>query len=157
MTNQEQANRLIQEANEHHRLKRYEPAIEAYRKAMALFPAYRAFGVVVGDMLFELKRYAEAAEAYQEVVALTPGHDEAWSRLGQCRMMLNQLPQAAEAFDTAVKANDSAAEALFYGAMVWVRLNDHNKARAYLHRALALRPDWTSRAREDVLLKTVLA
>ena len=157
MSIQTQANEWIQKANTYHAAKKYELAIEAYREAMRLFPAYRAFGVVVGDMLFELKRYTEAVEAYREVVALTPSHDEAWSRLGQCWMVLNQLPQAAEAFETAVKANDSAAEPLFYGAMVLVRLNDQNKARTYLQRALALRPDWKARAREDVLLKTVLS
>ena len=97
-TLQDRANALILKANAAKENGRLDDAIQAYREAMGLVPAYSAFGLVIGDLLVESKRYAEAAEAYRETVSQSPDHDQAWVGLGQCQMLMEDHEEAVESF-----------------------------------------------------------
>ena len=65
-----------------HEMERWDEALEAFEKAIALEPdlpeAWRNKGVA----LERLNRYKEAQEAFQHLVELTPNNSAAWLQLG---------------------------------------------------------------------------
>jgi tetratricopeptide (TPR) repeat protein len=155
-SNQEQANEFAQQGTAFHSQKKYEQAIEAYEKAIALFPPYRAYKFIIGEMLFELRRVEEAAQAFRETLEFTPDHEQAWNDLGQCLLLLGRHEQALQAFECAIEIKPDYVEALYNGAMAHARLQHPAKAKAYLAKVLTLRPDWEPYARENALLKEYL-
>jgi tetratricopeptide (TPR) repeat protein len=144
---------LIKQGKTFYSQEEYERAIEAFEQAIELFPAYGSYKLLIGDMLFKLRRIEAATQAYRETIEFVPEHDQAWSGLGQCMMLLGKDQEARDAFERAVELASDAPEPLYYGAMVYAKLNDHAKAQTFLRRALALRPDWKKAARQDPLLK----
>lgn len=157
--NQTTAEELVRLANAFHREERYEQAIATYREAIVLMPnspVYVAYNFMIGDMLAEMQRYEEAVQAFRETVRAIPMHDEAWLRLGESLMLLGCDEKAAQAFDRCLEIDDSVDRAWYYGATVYARLNDGNRATEYLERALQLGPEWELYAQRDPLLKGYL-
>lgn len=150
---QARANELLKQGKAFYNQEDYERAIEAFEQAIRLFPPYSSYKLLIGDMLFKLRRVEAAAQAYRETLEFAPEHDQAWSGLGQCMMLLGRDQEALDAFERAIELASDAPEPLYYGAMVYAKLNDRTKAQTYLRRALALRPDWKKAARQDPLLK----
>lgn len=155
-SNQEQANEFARQGNLFHSQKQYEQAIEAYEKAIVLFPPYRAYKFIIGEMLFELRRFEEAAHAYRETLEFTPDHEQAWNDLGKCLLLLGRHEQALQAFECAIEIEPDYVEALYYGAMAHAKLENSAKAKVYLAKALELHPGWEAHARENALLKEYL-
>lgn len=151
-TFQERANQLVQQGNAARSRGQVEAAVQAYREAIALVPAYASLNLVIGDMQAEAQRYPEAADAYRSVVAYHPDHDEAWTGLGRCLLLLDELDQAAAAFEAALAANPANVEANYYGALLAARAGDPRTAEERLVLALTQRRDWETRARAEPLL-----
>ncbi|CAG0933343.1 hypothetical protein TFLX_03012 [Thermoflexales bacterium] len=154
--NQSQANSLIQQAQEWQKQSNYAKAIEAYEQAIALFPPYASFNLIVGDLYFRLQNYTAASQAYWAVLETIPEHAQAWSSLGQCLLLLKQVSKAVEAFDHAVEIDDQLVEAWYYGALAYGYLGQIQETKERLQRALQLRPDWEAVARQEPLLKAHL-
>ncbi len=150
---QERANALIAEANTLQAAGQYEEAIQVYKEAISLVPAYHSFYLVVGDLLQKLERHQEAAEAYRKVIDDNPNHSQAWGGLGVCMMVLGRHEQAAQALDRAVQLDPQDGQSFFYGAMIYTLQGNRRKAKSYLERALKIYPDWTVRAKQDPLLR----
>jgi tetratricopeptide (TPR) repeat protein len=153
---QSQANAFIRTAQELQTQNRYEEAIAAYEKAIDLFPIYRSYKFLIGDLYFRLQNYTAAAQAYWAVLEDTPEHAQAWSSLGQCLLLLKQVSKAVEAFDHAVEIDEQLVEAWYYGALAYSYLDQPQETKKRLQRALQLRPDWEPLARQEPLLKTYL-
>lgn len=152
-TFQERANELIQKGNSAHAQGQTETAIQAYREAIELVPAYASLHLVIGDLRFDEGRYDEAADSFEALVAFDPDHDQAWASLGQCRLMRDDLDGAGEAFDAALAARSDNVEANYYGAILAARAGDQRSAANRLFLALTQRPAWEARAREEPLLE----
>ncbi len=152
-SHQEKANERIARGNELRAAGMHDRAIEAYREALHLVPAYGSLNLVLGDMLLEQQRYEEAAEAYQATLEHLPDHDQALAGLGQCQLVLEQHEAALETFNRALEANPRNGQAAYYGAMLYVLNGDRKKAADYLAGALQRSPSWEENARQDPLLK----
>ncbi len=156
---QQQANTLIQQANQLVTHSETEQAIELYREAMALqpdSPIYGAYNFPVGDMLMKLQRFTEAATAYQKAIAFVPEHAQAWCGLGQAQLMLGRYEEAVQSFQHGLTVEPDNAEAWYYSALAYGKLNDEQHARDSLQKALKLKPDWKAAAQQDDLLKKYL-
>jgi tetratricopeptide (TPR) repeat protein len=150
---QEKANELIARGNDLRERGSLDQAIDAYREAIRLVPAYGSLNLVLGDMLFQRQRYDEAGKAYQATLEFMPNHDQAWARLGQCQLLLEDHESALESFNKALEANSRNGEASYYGAMLYVLNGDRKKAATYLATAVREKPSWEQTAREDPLLR----
>ena len=151
-TNQHRAHTLITQADDLRERGKLDEAISAYREAIRLVPAFGTLNLVVGDMLFKLQRPAEAAEAYRAVLGIVPDHERAWSSLGQCQLLLGQYEEAFTSFEKALEIAPNDVEANYYLAILYVRRDDRKKAVSCLRRALQLRPQWETQARNDKML-----
>jgi len=152
---QERANELITKGNELRSQGRLDPAIDAYREAIRLIPAYESLNLVLADMLFERKEFKEAGEAYRKTLEFAPEQEKAWAGLGQCQMVLEQHDAAFESFTRALAINPQNGESNYYLAMLHVLKGERKKAGDHLARALREKPSWEENAREDPLLKAL--
>lgn len=150
------ANELIAQANKAYEAKEYDTAVSLYNKAIALYPPYTSYKLIVADTLYHLRRPSEALTAYQELVEFVPEHDQGWVGIGRCQMLLNELPAAADAFNHALRINPDAATAHYNLAMVQAKQNQRAAARASLHRALELQPKWREHVEQDAFLQQLL-
>ena len=150
-TNQARAHTLITRADDLRERGRLDEAITAYREAIRLVPAFGTLHLVIGDLLFKLQRPAEAAEAYQAMLEMVPDHEQAWSSLGQCQLLLGQYETAFTSLEKALSLNANDGEAIYYLALLSARTQS-KKAVPYLKKALQLRPQWETQARNDKLL-----
>ncbi|MFL6530240.1 MAG: tetratricopeptide repeat protein [Chthoniobacterales bacterium] len=86
--------------------------------------------------LFQAKKWPEAATAYEALVKAEPENAKAWQQLGMCRYSLGDFARAATALEKSVTlASDPFV--LFNLACVYARLNEKDKAIAWLGEALA--------------------
>lgn len=153
---QANANTLIAQANKHYEAGDLNTAISLYNQAIALFPAYTSYKIVVADALFKQQRPSEALVAYQELVAFTPEHDQGWVGVGNCQMLLGDLSAAVEAFARVISINPDDALAHYNLAMVQAKQNQRAAASDSLRRALELNPDWRTHVEQNVLLRELL-
>jgi len=78
--------------------RRWEEAIDAYRRALAEFPDDVAALVGLGLALFESGRLEEALEAYQRAAEIDTENPTLPERVGQTLEKLGRLEEAAEAY-----------------------------------------------------------
>ena len=129
----------------------------AYIEAIRLFPPYHVYRLVVADIYYDEDQFQEAAANYAALVQLSTAHEQAWYGLGLCQMRLGEMREAAAAFDRVIEIDAGNAQAHYAAAMAYTLLHDEKQGRRYLLRALALKPEWRSSARQDALLQTYFA
>lgn len=154
---QERANDLIRQAEAWRQQQDYTQAIAAYTEAIRLFPPYHVYRLVVADLYYDREQFQEAVANYEALVQLSPEHDQAWYGLGLCQMRLGQMDEAAAAFDRVIELDAGNAQAHYAGAIAYTLLHNEKQGRRYLLRALDLKPEWRSSARQDALLHTYFA
>ncbi|MBI5083747.1 MAG: tetratricopeptide repeat protein [Acidobacteria bacterium] len=71
-----------------------EQAVQLYRKALAIRPAWVDGWLYLGAALYQMNREAEATDAFRKGVALAPGHGMAWAFLGLAEAELDNAEQA---------------------------------------------------------------
>jgi tetratricopeptide (TPR) repeat protein len=71
-------------------------AIELYREALRLKPAWTEGWWDLGRLLYQSRRWAEAREALHKVVSLEPRHVASWIVLGLCDYELKDYENALE-------------------------------------------------------------
>jgi serine/threonine-protein kinase len=108
---------------------RYEKAVEAYRRAIALNPDVARMHFNLGAALLRLGRFEEARAALDESIRISPV-PLAFSNLGVAHYLLGRFPEAAASFQRAV---DLAPK--------------NYRWRVYLGDALSQIPDESGRAR----------
>lgn len=98
------------------KLHMYEPALEAYQKAIDLGPRWRAIGYFNrGYILLEQEKYQEAAEAYGQVVKIDSPHAaDAWVNLAVCHYKLGDMDAAEHDLRQALAENPNHERAQKY-------------------------------------------
>ena len=155
-TQQEKANAILARAEEHRRRGSLDLAIDAYREAIRLVPAYGSLNRHLGDLLFEKKAYTEAAEAYSLALEFIPADPQALTALGRCRLLLGEHAQALEFFDRVLETDPESPEANYYGALLYAREKETRKASRLLQTALRRKPEWAEHAAREPLLQPLL-
>src|SRR5579863_9173724 len=91
-------------------LRRFDPALLAYDRALALDPRHIFLHLVRGDVLRWLLRYDEALQSYNHFLGYAPDHAEAWIGRGLALQALGRLEEALVSYSRA-QASDPALAA----------------------------------------------
>ncbi len=119
---------------------KYEEALVAYDRAIALNPTFAAAYFNKGCALDALKRYEEALTAYDRAIALNPTFALAYNNKGNTLNSLQRYDEALAAYDRAIALNPSFAAAYFNKGYTLNSLQRYEEALAAYDRAIALNP-----------------
>ena len=124
-------------------------AIQAYQKAIALYPEYAEALLQLGLTYASLNRYPEATQAFKEVVRLQPQSAMALGNLGAAYMKLGRFPEARDAFQKAVRLHPDDPENHYRLGLALGKMKRDREALAEFSQAVKLQPDM-ARAHRDL-------
>ena len=133
---------LVDEADKMAEDKKWPEAIDAYKLAIRLDPAYGPAYGGLGDAYFNGGNWEQALVAYKEQVRLAPNDAQAQYDLGY---FYNAAGRHGEAFAPLVKATsiDPTFAEAFYGiGYAYLRGADFEKSLSFLKSAIRLKPDY---------------
>ena len=122
-------------------LKRYEEALAACGKALALKPDLAEAWLGRGNVLAALKRHDDAFAAYDKALALKPDLAESWLGRGNAVFHLKRYEEALAACGKALALKPDLAEAWLGRGNVLAALKRHDDAFAAYDKALAFKSD----------------
>jgi len=131
-----------------HLQKKFGPAQEALKAAIALAPKQFAFYNNLGNTLKELGRLEEAVETYRKAIELNPKSHDAFNNLG---VSLNQAGLSAKAvtqYDAALKLKPNYPEALHNRGVALQQLGKMDAARRDYIASIQLRPTYAKAYRD---------
>jgi len=137
-------NELIATAEAAAKQGQFEPALEAYREALAKRPDSVETKLALAETLFDARKYPEAETSFRQLIAAQPDLAEAKRGLGDTLYERRRYTDAVAAYQSAAQAglNDSElynnyANALFRTGTI------ENKERAieYYRKSIALKPE----------------
>ncbi|KPK05442.1 MAG: hypothetical protein AMS20_06580, partial [Gemmatimonas sp. SG8_28] len=114
-------------------------ALRAYDEAIAADPGNLEARVLVGDLFLEKYQGTEAIESYEAVLERNPRHPGALLGLARQRRFAGSA-EAMGFADRALETNSRSVDALVLRAMLWVELEDPDRAQADVQRALTVNP-----------------
>lgn len=118
-------------------------ALEAYDRALALFPAYKEARWNMALVLAALGRNEEALSQFQRLAALFPSRPEYHFNVGRYQRKLNRMDLAAKAYHKAISVKGGAYPEAYYNlALLFQDQGRDDSAEAYLKKALSLRTDF---------------
>ncbi len=117
---------------------RWEEAIEAYRRVVAIDPTYAAAWNNLGLLLHRMGQYAEARQAYAAALEQDPGCAEAAYNLGSLEEDTGQVEQAIRHYRRALAIRPDYADAHFNLAAALARAGRGREAVGHWQRYLAL-------------------
>jgi len=114
----------------------FQPAIEAYRRALAQNPAWWQGWESLGMLLADRGEYAQAHEAFETLVKLQPKRGDAWVLLGICEFRLGQYDPAVGHLEKA-RTFDITDKVLlrllyYYSAAIMILRGDFDTAQVRL-------------------------
>lgn len=121
-------------------LRRYDEALAAVDKALALDPAFAEAWLGRGNILSELKRHDDAGAACDKALALQPEFAEAWLGRGNVWRDLGRYEDALSAYDKALQRKPDLAEAWLGRGNTFHETRRGDEAVAAFDKALALNP-----------------
>jgi protein O-GlcNAc transferase len=121
--------------------KRFEDALAAYDKAIALRPDYADALYNRGITLMDLRRFEEALASYDKVIALEPGYAKALNNRGNVLQVLKRFEQAVASYDRAVAVEPGYIDAFYNRGMALQELKRFDEALASADAVIALKPD----------------
>ncbi len=98
----------------YYRARKYEEAIEAFKKGLEYEPGKASIVQMVAFLYARLPDYENAVDWYQKTLRLDPGAPQANKRLGQALEKLNRMEEARDAFEAELKYNPTDASCHFY-------------------------------------------
>ncbi|MBI4368298.1 MAG: tetratricopeptide repeat protein [Candidatus Omnitrophica bacterium] len=107
---------LNQKAGEHYKERRYESALDAFRKAQIKSPDNSTIRYNLGTTLYQLDQFQEADTQLERSVANAKTKDlkaEAWYNYGNTQYRLGQFDKAIQAYREALHLNPSDQDAKF--------------------------------------------
>ena len=119
---------------------KYEMAIEAYDKAIAINPMNAASWNNKGFALNILGRNEEAIEAYNKAIEIDPMYANAWNNKGLALYTLSLYERAIEAYDKAIEINPKHVDAWNNKGLVLYILEKYEKAIKAFNNAIKIDP-----------------
>lgn len=116
-------------------------AIQAFTKAIDLYPSYSDAYGQRGLAFYRLNQYEEALADYQKAAQLNPGNANALSNMGSLYFQQQNYQAAKNAFERALKANPNHVDALANYASTLGTLGEYKSAITYFKKASQLNPN----------------
>jgi predicted TPR repeat methyltransferase len=139
----QRASEWRREGDAHYDAQRWDDAVDAFERALALDPGFVEAWFRLGNARQDLGNNLRATECFERAVALEPTHAKAWNNLGVSRQKLGQDRPAAEAYRHAVNLDPAFLQAILNLAHVTASLGDDEGAMMLFERATSLDPDNT--------------
>lgn len=117
---------------------RNEEALQEFQRARALAPRSYALLNAIGLCLIRLYRLDEAISAFDEAIRINPAYAPSHQRKGVALGMAGMPKLSADSFRRAVSLDPRNVEALANLASVAARNGEHETARRFADRALAI-------------------
>lgn len=121
--------------------KKHGAALDTIKRALALDSTAPLFHFHLGNALDKAKKFPEAEDAFLKATALAPGWDEAWYNLGNAARAQNNDAAAQQHYEKTIALNPNHILALNNLALLYAKVEAHEKAAAMINRALAIQPD----------------
>ena len=106
-------------------------ALPALTTAQTATPAMQR-----ADELYKAKKWTEATQAYEDILKSEPENDTVWYQLALAHYSLGQFAPAADAFLKNIQLTKNPT-AMFNLACVYARMNEKDKAIAWLGKAFS--------------------
>jgi tetratricopeptide (TPR) repeat protein len=116
-------------------------ALEHFRRAIELRPAYLAARIELGNLLLAAGKVDEAAAQYAAAVAIAPGSAPALTNLGKAFLEQGRVEEAIQTQEQALAADPTYAIAELNLGMAFVRQGRIGDARARFERVVAAEPE----------------
>lgn len=120
--------------------KRFEEALEVYRRADVQSPDKPEVLIGMGLALKALERFPEAAAAFAKATMVAPASAEAWVNLGNMQRKTDDWISAVASYEQAIGLNPSLPEAHNNLGAAFIDLNQDDRARQCFDRARELNP-----------------
>ena len=122
-------------------LRRYDEAIGAYDKALALKPDLAEAWNGRGNVCTRLRRYSDANAAYDKALSIRPDLAESWLGRGNVFAGERRHDDAIAAYERALSLRPDMAQAWNGCGDVFIVLKRYDQASAAFDKALALNPN----------------
>ena len=117
-------------------------AIEQYREAVRLDPAYVRAVKGLANALLVAGAGREAIAGFSELLRLDPNDAEAYNNLGFARIQLGEYQDAIESLERALALKPDYADAHYNLARAFARVGRPDRALLQFRETLKLRSDW---------------
>lgn len=130
----------------------FEPAIEAYQKALKLDPNYVPALVNLGNIFFTKGQLDQAEAMYLHAQQLLPHNPKILFNLGNLADERNDFPRACDFFQQAIVAEPFYADAHFNLAVTYEKMGRITEAKIHWERYLKVdtNGEWTEIAKEHL-------
>ncbi|HKO62674.1 MAG TPA: tetratricopeptide repeat protein, partial [Pyrinomonadaceae bacterium] len=119
---------LLATGQDAHQAGRYEAAIAAFNRVIALSKnqprAAAVANFLIGNVNMTQKKFGNAEMAYQKAIALNPSHAESYNNLGEALGELKQFPRAINAFARAIALDSTLLKARYNQAVTYDRMRN---------------------------------
>ena len=123
-----EVDQLLASGQDAHEARRYEDAIAAYNRVIALSKnqprAAAVANFLIGNVNMSQKRFGNAEIAYQKSIALNPSHADSYNNLGEALGELKQFPRAIDAFAKAIALDPTLLKARYNQAVTYDRMRN---------------------------------
>ena len=128
---------------------RFNDAIAAFERAVALNPADAASLFNFGFALQRAGRHEEAIGRFQRAIELDPSIDRAWYGMGISLIQLGRYREAIERLNEAARLQPMSPFAYYQLAAAWFKLGEHEKVQAEYRRVKGFDPTVAEHIRVD--------
>ncbi len=123
-----EVDRLLATGQDAHQAGRYEEAIAAFNRVLALSKNQPRTAAVanflIGNVNMTQKKFGNAEIAYQKAIALNPSHPDSYNNLGEALGELKQFPRAIDAFTKAIALDPLLLKARYNQAVTYDRMKN---------------------------------
>lgn len=132
--------KALDEKNEQLKNQLIQNSIQAFSKAIELYPSYSDAYGQRGLAYYRLNQMEAALADYKKAVQFNPGNANALSNMGSLYFQQKEYQNAKIAFERAIKVNPNHVDALANYASTLGTLGDYNSAITYFKKAVNLKP-----------------
>lgn len=153
----EAAMRFYNRGNSDYALKRYDRAIESYRRAIELEPTMHVAHMNLGLAYKDTGHMDKAAEAFLAAATARPDLPIPAMNLGGVYMLLHDYESARAAYERAIQIDSQFAAAYNGLGMALANLGRLIEARAAIQRAIELQPEYPAAVRNLAQVDAAIA